>query len=199
MLSRIRTRLTFANVISLIALFITLGGSVYAATKINGTRIKKHSEPGNRLKDDTVTGRQVEERSLRAVKKAGVANAAVSTFHDAAINIPDSSGTIGTLNVPKAGAYVISAKLVAFDSTANNVTSGRCTLQAGADVDTVDFDVTGSSTDDTEMVALQLAHTFGSPGSVVLACQDGTASATGQALNTRITAVQVRSLSNVEF
>lgn len=57
-------------VISLIALFVALGGSVYAATQINGNTIKKGSIPGNRLKNDTVTGTQVKESTLATVPSA---------------------------------------------------------------------------------------------------------------------------------
>lgn len=208
MLSRIRTRITFANVIALIALFVALGGSVYAASKISGKTIKKGSEPGNRIKKNTVTGTQVKESTLGKVPKAtdadtastaGAANAAFSTSHFDAIDMPDTFGTIGTLSVPTAGSYVIDAKLTALDSTAGNVNDGRCTLTAGGDVDESDFDVTSSPSDDTEMVSLQVAHTFAAPGAAVLACQDGTPGQIGDALYTRITAIQVRSLSNVGF
>jgi hypothetical protein len=65
MLHGIRPRLSFANVVSVIALFIALGGSVYAATKINGKTIEKGSIPGNRLKPDKVTGKQVNESKLQ--------------------------------------------------------------------------------------------------------------------------------------
>lgn len=178
---------------------------MYAASKISGKTIKKGSEPGNRIKKNTVTGKQVKESTLGKVPEAanadtaGAANAALSIFHNDVIDMPNTFGTIGTLSVPTPGSYVIDAKLVALDSTAGNVTNGRCTLTAGGDVDTTDFDVLGNSTDDTEMVTLQVAHTFGAPGSVMLACQDGTASDIASALYTRITAIQVRSLSNVGF
>lgn len=57
-------------IVALIALFAALGGTVYAAGKINGKTIKVNSEPGNRLKDDTVTGKQVNESSLSVVPDA---------------------------------------------------------------------------------------------------------------------------------
>ncbi|MFN8114454.1 MAG: hypothetical protein U0R51_14795 [Solirubrobacterales bacterium] len=45
-----RTRLTYANVMATLALFVALGGGAYAAAKINGSSIKKNSIPSNRLK-----------------------------------------------------------------------------------------------------------------------------------------------------
>jgi hypothetical protein len=199
MRSKIRNRITFANVISLMALFVALGGSVYAAGTLSGREIKKRSLPGNRIVPNTIKGKQVRESALGQVPRAGVANAAFSTFHDAGIDIPDAFGTIGTLSVDTPGNYVIDAKLVAFDSTAGNIITGNCTLTAGGDVDTTDFDVLGDPSDDRETVVLRLAHTFDAPGAVVLACQDNIGAETAQALNTRITAVQVRSLTNTEF
>ena len=65
-----------ALVISIIALFVALGGTVYAAGKINGKAIKVKSLPGNRLKDDAVTGAQVKESTLGKVPNATHADSA---------------------------------------------------------------------------------------------------------------------------
>ena len=80
MLARFRARLTFANVVSMLALFIALGSGAYAAVRIDGSTIKLNSIPGNRLmkrtvagvrlSDDSVTGRQVKESSLGRVPRA---------------------------------------------------------------------------------------------------------------------------------
>ena len=84
----IRKRLTYANVVATLALFLALGGGVYAATKIKGSEIKKGtirgkqikraSVPGNKLKDasvpggklkqETVTGAQVNESTLEVTR-----------------------------------------------------------------------------------------------------------------------------------
>lgn len=65
-----------ALVFSLIVLFLAMGGSVYAASKISGKAIKKGSEPGNRIKKDTITGQQVKEESLGIVPRASHASTA---------------------------------------------------------------------------------------------------------------------------
>ena len=65
-----------ALVISLIALFAALGGTVYAASKINGRTIKVKSIPGNRLKSNSVTGKQVKESTLGLVRRAREAQSA---------------------------------------------------------------------------------------------------------------------------
>jgi hypothetical protein len=61
--------LSFSNVIALIALFVALGGSVYAASnKISGTQIKPKSLPGNRIKARSLTGAQIKARTLTGAK-----------------------------------------------------------------------------------------------------------------------------------
>lgn len=69
-LKNIRHRLTYANVMSTLALFIALGGSSYAALTISGSNIKQRSIAGKKLKRNTVTGREVREGSLGRVPRA---------------------------------------------------------------------------------------------------------------------------------
>lgn len=78
-MKRLRPRLTFANVTSMLALFIALGGSAYAATKLQkntvGTKqikanavttakLKKNSVTGAKIKAGAVTGEKVADGSL---------------------------------------------------------------------------------------------------------------------------------------
>jgi hypothetical protein len=56
--------------VALLALFVALTGTGYAALKVNGKDIRKRSIPGNRLVNDGVTGRQVNEGRLGAVPRA---------------------------------------------------------------------------------------------------------------------------------
>lgn len=73
-MARISKFLSFSNVVACLALFIALGGSVYAAGKISGKQIKPSSLPGNRIKPKTIaanrlkpsslTGRQIKAHSL---------------------------------------------------------------------------------------------------------------------------------------
>ena len=46
MLAKLRSRLTYANVMSTLAVFIALGGSSYAAFTINGSSIQNRSISG---------------------------------------------------------------------------------------------------------------------------------------------------------
>jgi hypothetical protein len=59
MAANIRSRLTFSNVVAMLALFIALGGGAYAAMKI-----KPNSVGTKQLKDNAVTGDKVKDGSL---------------------------------------------------------------------------------------------------------------------------------------
>jgi hypothetical protein len=77
-----------ALLISCLALFVALGGTVYAGSKINGksvkkntlpgNRIKKNTLPGNKIKKDSLTGTQINESTLSQVPKAASAASATS-------------------------------------------------------------------------------------------------------------------------
>lgn len=59
-----------AMVVALIALFVALGGSGYAAVQLNGKNLKNGSVSGKKLKRNSVTGRQVKESTLATVPRA---------------------------------------------------------------------------------------------------------------------------------
>ncbi|MEK6250685.1 MAG: hypothetical protein AABM43_01870 [Actinomycetota bacterium] len=70
MFKRMRGRVTFSNVVALMALFFALGGSVYAAQKFSGKLVKANSLPGNRITKNSLTTKQIKDSSLTAVKSA---------------------------------------------------------------------------------------------------------------------------------
>jgi hypothetical protein len=72
----LRRRVRVSNTIAVIALFASLGGSVYAASKIDGSQIRKASIAGNKLKANTVRGSKILESSLGRVPRAQSANTA---------------------------------------------------------------------------------------------------------------------------
>jgi hypothetical protein len=65
-----------AMVVASLALVVALGGTAFAgpvarlAKMISGSTIKPRSIPGNRLKNDTLTGKQIKESSLGSVPTA---------------------------------------------------------------------------------------------------------------------------------
>lgn len=76
-MSRLRKSFTFSNVIAMVALFLALGGSVYAASnKIDGSQIKAKSLPANRLVPGSVAAAQIKKGSVGGPQlKAGAVSA----------------------------------------------------------------------------------------------------------------------------
>jgi hypothetical protein len=70
MLTRIHRRLNYANVVATLALFIALGGSSYAVSKISGSQIRNNSIVGKKLKRNTLGGKPINESRLGTVPSA---------------------------------------------------------------------------------------------------------------------------------
>lgn len=70
MLASLRSRLTFANVVSLTALFVSLGGGAYALTipshSVGAKQLRKNAVINSRIKNGAVTSSKVKDRSLLA-------------------------------------------------------------------------------------------------------------------------------------
>ena len=77
-MSLLKKSLTFSNAIALLALFVALGGTVYAASgKIDGSQIKAKSLPANRLQPKSVGAAQIKSGAIGAGQiKSGAVGAA---------------------------------------------------------------------------------------------------------------------------
>ena len=64
MYNNLRQRLTYANVMSTLAVFVALGGSSYAALRIDGRSIERRSIPAKKIKRNSITGKEVRESRL---------------------------------------------------------------------------------------------------------------------------------------
>ena len=65
MLRKLRARMTYANVVSTIALAIAIGGgTAYAATKIGTKNIRYHAVTASKLATNSVTGSKVKSNAL---------------------------------------------------------------------------------------------------------------------------------------
>lgn len=69
-------RLTYANVMSTIAVFVALGGSSYALVRIDGKQLKNRSVSGKKLKRNTLGGSRIKESRLGTVRRARTAGRA---------------------------------------------------------------------------------------------------------------------------
>jgi hypothetical protein len=201
---RIRSHMTYANVMATLAVFLVLGGGAYAAFHL----------PKNSVRSKNIVNRQV--------KKADLANSSVtsSKFSSSAVapsarianhaymtsaganSIPDSFGAGGnplaTLDLPTAGDYVINAKLDANNTSATDSSGDECALGTETlptALDQTNFEVAGTSGDDSdEVVALQTVTQFDSAGQVTLNCTDG-GIGTLEAGSIRLTALRVAGLT----
>ncbi len=78
-----RRHLSYANVISTVCLFVVLGGSAYAATRlpaksVGTAQLKTGAVTGIKIKDGTITGAKVDSRTLGPVPMALNADRATS-------------------------------------------------------------------------------------------------------------------------
>jgi hypothetical protein len=71
MLRRVRSRLTYSNVVASMALFVALGGVSYAAAtlpknSVGSSQIKKNAVTAAKVKDRSLTGADIKNKSLTA-------------------------------------------------------------------------------------------------------------------------------------
>jgi hypothetical protein len=122
---KLRERISYANVVATLALFLAIGGVGYAATKLPknsvGTKqIKKNAVTGAKVKKHTLTGKNINLNKLGTVPSASSAGSAAvassltaleavhvvgapgqPTFLDGTLNRPGEEG----VNFPPAGFY----------------------------------------------------------------------------------------------
>jgi hypothetical protein len=131
-LQQIRKRLTYANVMSSIAVFLVLGGATaFAATQlgknsvgskqlksnaVTAAKIKKNAVTGAKIKKNAVTGAKIKKN---AVTEAKIKNGAVT-----GAKIPDGAITGSKVNTSTLGTVPVSA-------TTNSVRSTHGTLLIG--------------------------------------------------------------------
>jgi hypothetical protein len=155
MLARMRRPLTFANVVSVIALFVALGGGAYAAValpknSVGSKQLKKNAVTNAKIGKNAVTGAKVKDRSLTGtdinlatLPKVGSAtnadNASHATNADNATNAAnatnaghanaaDTATTANSLVAPEAYHEVGAGGEPAFQNGASNVPSGAPTV-----------------------------------------------------------------------
>jgi hypothetical protein len=116
MIRNVRRRLTFANVISVIALFAALGGGAYAASKVESRDIAKdaiknrHIMEGKvknkALQDDTLEGAKIDESTLVGVQAGNVLSAVVANPPGMSNATVERAGQQGTTVLEGAGNAV---------------------------------------------------------------------------------------------
>lgn len=97
----LRHRLTYANVMSTVAVFVALGGSSYAAVSISGRDIRNRSISASKVKRNALTGLQIRESTLGRVNRARLADNSfqLQGFGAADFKVRCPSDTYPTANV----------------------------------------------------------------------------------------------------
>lgn len=73
-MKRIQSKLTYANVVATLALFVALGGSSYAALTITGGDVKNGSLTARDVKRNALGGGRIKESKLGTVRRSRNAN-----------------------------------------------------------------------------------------------------------------------------
>jgi hypothetical protein len=108
-MKRLRSKLTYANVIATMALFIALGGASYAAVKlpknsVGSKQIKDNAVTGAKIKNGAVTGSKIALSSLGTVPTAASAGRADSAVRaDSAANAANAANATHATNADTAG------------------------------------------------------------------------------------------------
>lgn len=134
-MSRIRKAITFSNVIAVIALFLALGGSVYAASnKISGAQIKPKSLPGNRIKANSLIGTQLKAGTITAtqIKAGSLTGAEIAPGSLTGTQVVGS--TITGVTASSLGAIQYVANTVPLITTAPKGTTASATCPNGQKV-----------------------------------------------------------------
>jgi hypothetical protein len=94
----IRQHLTYGNVVATLALFVALGGSSYAVSRISGSQLKNSSVAGKKLKRNTLGGARIKESRLGTVPSARNAGRVGGlTAQELLLRCPE--GTLGVADV----------------------------------------------------------------------------------------------------
>ena len=126
MLAHFLRRLTYANVMATLAVFIALGGSSYAALRIGSRQIVDNGIRSKDIRNNEVTSSDVRNRSLQAKDfKAG-------QLAKGAKGDPGAKGDLGPPG-PSVAGYAVSRPGVASSLPANASYGTTVTLNTGAD------------------------------------------------------------------
>ncbi len=143
------------------------------ATRANRAHVADYaSGSGHAAVADTATRAQ----SAAVADLATVAGHAYTAYHDGEKPMhAETYGTVGTLNIPQAGTYVVLAKLFVVSHDGTNKASGNCRLVAPGAADRTDFSVSTGLEFGAQQEAMSLMATpvLTAPGNVTVQCEYG--------------------------
>jgi len=195
---KLRSRLSFANVVAMIALFVALSGTSYAVSKVGAKDIRKNAVRAKHVKKNQIRSKHIKNRSVRSSDLAPgligstLQSSAGQARRDAGpTNVPHSQSytAVASLGGLQPGSYVLLAKT---NQSASEFTDGRCRLSAESDYDDSNRGLRPQGT--SEAHNLQLVHAFTGPGTAILACR--TPRGNWSAADSKIIAIRVASASS---
>lgn len=150
-MKKLRSKLTYANVMATIAVFIALGGASYAATQlpknsVGPKQLKSNAVTTAKIKDGAVTtakigngavtGAKIDSGSLGTVPSAAHATSADSAKSASTANSAQNAGALGGV---AAGQYVTAQSVLASKATETGVFGGNATGTGGWLVAAINF------------------------------------------------------------
>jgi hypothetical protein len=158
----IRARLTYANVMATIGVFLGLGGSAIAAsTLIDGSKLKPRSVAGKKLKKHTVSATEIKLGSLpfqRLCQQGTILGFAAILGADA--GFPNSYGTehvgAGARNCP--GTKPVKARRAATGDYYVNFVGNGAELMVGSPIGVADVDLVWEKVPDPTIGGTRVFH-----------------------------------------
>jgi hypothetical protein len=205
---RLKRRPSAGTVIALIALFVAIGGTTYAAKKIGTKQLKNGAVKTNKLANNAATGKKVAEATLsqvpsaKAADTATTANAAgvaITGAKTSGVNSPAGTGEfqIVSITVPTAGNYAVVAR-----TNISNIDPAEqfiaCVLRANGNE--IDQAILGVPPNTTAEAAFPLSGvaSLGAGATLSIGCDNpGAGMGATIGFRSRITAIQTRSVSTV--
>src|SRR3954451_14354332 len=145
-LTFIRKRLTYANVMSSLAIFLILGGATaFAAKKIGSNGLKANSVTTAKIKKEAVTTKKIKKNAVvgSKVKDGSLSGADINLSTLGTVPSATSSASVDTVKPFSAGAN--DNQLVSLVKTANFELMGICDPNGDFDPPGVHFENTGTA------------------------------------------------------
>jgi len=144
---RLRPRLSFASVVSLVALFVALGGTSWAALRISGSQIKNRSVSGAKLKRNTIGGTTIKESRLGKVPRARRADrvggltagqlklrCAEDTFAVSGVCIEERHRAAAAYGIARVECSVIGRRVASYEEVVNSYGGSPGRAPAGGEL-----------------------------------------------------------------
>ncbi|HEX6153720.1 MAG TPA: hypothetical protein VFZ19_09390 [Solirubrobacterales bacterium] len=140
-MKQLRNRLTYANVMSSLAVFLVLGGATaFAATKIGANQLKANSVKTGKIVKEAVTTSKIKNNAVNTAKIANDAVTGQKVLESSLGQVPSaaSAADAAKLGGQDPGAYQSRVRWALVNSTANGnvgqilAQSGGVSIAAGA-------------------------------------------------------------------